>query len=590
MTALYWIVPQREREFRKALTAFERGDLLTSEQLLSEMEKRNPRYPLPLYRAWAAEASGQTALADRYLKLADQMATSEEQRLEIYLAEMSNAYLEHRLPDLALALEKGQELNLFSPYLSFFEGLLSYQKGEYRQALTMLNQFREASAQQEKKAQGWREAAFRRLFSPTWIAMHLNYMLLEQGELFRAQEKWEEQLLHLPSEDPLYGLGMLFLGQSYLKEADLLPLNERTPSYKIAQFYFERIGELASFPLERDRMVEQLGTHSLALLTAQQSQGLHFLHLLEQWRATESLDRIATTLGSLIGARGEEYLPLCKKIASEFKGSHFIGLLSESLSETFLAHLRKREGSFSSLWACLETLDLNPDRYLLCGELTKEQLFASIQEEGFGERAHSLLTFWNDVFADERNQYQLYLGLLSYAEMLWNKEGYEERGTQLMDTVLAMAPVQDRGGFLKEMQRFFLQLYTQAEEANMIKRLSLIHDACTYFHIETTSLHTEAKFANYLADADYLFSAEQYSNAQACARWLLKLAPGHQEALRLFGLASYYLGEYEQAKIALKGLLHPDPSAQHALILCMTLFPDIEENTLAKGSFSKFQE
>ena len=119
----------------------------------------------------------------------------------------------------------------------------------------------------------------------------------------------------------------------------------------------------------------------------------------------------------------------------------------------------------------------------------------------------------------------------------------------------------------KEIASFLMQLYTMAENSNMIRRLTLIHDAMTHFDITRQDPISKAAIANHLADAAYLYQARNYPSARSHASWVLKLDPQNDSARRLAGLCSFHLGEYARALCHLKDLKSFDEDASKALMI-----------------------
>jgi hypothetical protein len=144
----------------------------------------------------------------------------------------------------------------------------------------------------------------------------------------------EKESLRLSTDDESTPLATLLLGLSYLKEARQVNIDQRGSYYKLARFYFERAHLNNRQNLEKERCIIHIEEEAELLLSAKihaetREWGFEFIHVLEDWKAGSSIERLAECLSlHLLHEKGEGSIFLCSAIHKEFHGSPFHLLLT----------------------------------------------------------------------------------------------------------------------------------------------------------------------------------------------------------------------------------------------------------------------
>ena len=287
---------------------------------------------------------------------------------------------------------------------------------------------------------------------------------------------------------------------------------------------------------------------------------LTLLSLLEKWKAEEALEKIADQI--------IDQLFKDKKVR-DFSSCP---LLTKHLNKKLIASLKEHDpATLISVWEQFSEKGLiTPSlKKEISSSLVQEMLRGLSKDDEKLTRTCALLAFWRELEGDPALLTSLASEFLHHGKLLWLKEGEERKGALAMKMALPLLPPSARAEQERSALRFFENLYMLAEKSNMIGRLLLIHEAMSSLALRFPTPPLGSTVANYLADAAYLFKARNYSSACMHAELILKMDPFNTEALRLFGLSLYHMGEYKRALVALKKLNIPDEYAEKALMLCL---------------------
>ncbi|NGX54897.1 MAG: hypothetical protein KR126chlam2_00517 [Chlamydiae bacterium] len=574
-SAFYFFSYRGHSRLDHALEDLLRGNYGAAEESLDKVDSS---FPIALYKGYLAQLSGHFNDSDLLLQQALKESRNDKMTSEVLLAQAANAYFERRECEISPLLEKARRASLSNEYIPFFEGFVHYMQHNFSEAL------RHWAAFEPPQESDWNRTVFERLFSPSWLQLHFAHSLAEEGDIISARMVLEREM-HLLScqEEDLHSLGALFLGLTYLKESFQLSSLERNSCYKLAHFYFGQAGRTDRFFQEKKCLITHLKNECKSLFVNGEytDWAISFTQLLHEWGASPALDEIAEALVPKL--LQTENTALCKSIQEKFQGTRFHHVLSEQLMDTISRSLKQHESlNFPLVHANITSLAPT----LLSSRLASmisEEIYASINHDADSlSHTCTYLNFWNALENSEERKVELIKKLMTHSEYLWQKEGQEKKGTRLMEIALGLAEERERDRMLKKMDGFLVGLYRQAEKTNMVRRLSLIHDALDYFAIGAKELVSPTLVANHLADAQYLLKTHNYALAMTHAEWILKLDKKNQEALRLLGISAYHLGEYTHALATLKELTNLDDYARKALILSKVFSSQEQERHLAK--------
>lgn len=559
--------PNPKRQIEKAFVLVLKGQYEEADALL--LVHPTPIYTA-LYRGYIEQKRSRFELAEHHLKMAWQEAQGESSRdlqSEIALALAMNAYYKGNYHDFSTHVQTAHMLNPHSSSNPFFEGLNHYVGGAFAEALLAWN------APLNQGCSAWMENSFETLFPSSWKKLHGAHCLIEGGNFVSAREIIERESLRLsPDQEPM-PLAALLLGLSYLKEARLSGVDQRSSYYKLARFYFERGQVNGQFAQEKERCIAHIEEEAAHLLASsmnaeQQEWGFDFIHILQDWKARDPIERLADCLAlHLLHQKGEASILFCSAIHKEFNGSPFHLSLTEKMLDALMQEVKAGVvDDLFNLWAHVEQLAPNPlQAARRIASLTSEEIFETIKKDTPSlSRTRNFLAFWEKLGRTPFEREVLACDLLVHAKTFWYSPHQERKGQNLMEIALLLS--HNNTLIEREISVFLTTLFKQAESSNMISRLLVVYDAMGHFDINRQELVSKSTLANHLADAQYHYHVHNYIAAKTHAGWVLKLDPQNEGALRLVGLSALLLGEYGQALTFLQQIKNHDEFTHEALL------------------------
>ncbi|NGX61354.1 MAG: hypothetical protein K940chlam9_00839 [Chlamydiae bacterium] len=587
--SLYYVVlkPKPANQLKKALSAIEIGSYSKAEKELEKLSAKKTTYPKTLYQGYLAQARGRYEESDLLFQASLKLIQEKHPHghAEILLAQAANAYLQNEDRDFFALVDAASSLASTPSILSYFEGLKHYRQNQYSKALQAWNSG--SWEEVDEEGSGWMGKILDNLFPYTQRELQLAYCMTETGDILTGREILEKESRRIqPYDTDLYNLSLLFLGHSYLKEAQQIPTTQRGSYYKLSRFYFAHAGTNEPFGREKRSVIQQVQKEAETLLLTdlteeQKKWGFGFVHLLQDWQADGAIESLSDRLSQKL-LKGEN-LALCSGMREEFLGSSFHEKVSQKLLASVSTRMKAGEIlDLIALWPLINNLSDTPkEAAVQIASLTSEEIFRTIKKDGKTlQSTRQFLAFWEALGQSEKEKVQLAEDLLFHAKLLWYNEGHETKGLRLMEVAFNLS---DQNTHIhREIETYLTSLYTQAENSHLIGRLSTIYDAMGHFHINKQELASHEKIANHLADAEYLYQSQNYTSAKTHAAWILKLDPDNTQALRLVGLASFQLGEYGTALASLKQLPAPDEFTQKALVLSQAFASQEAEGHLAQ--------
>lgn len=590
----FLLKPNQARQAEKALGYLKQNKYEACETLLNSLA--SSKVPVSaMYMGFLEQMQEKFDMSDAYFNRALQhheLAKKNEYAGSIYFAKASNAYFENRDQEAIALIESGlQYLN--HPY---FAGLAAYLQQNYSKALKLWRLFQTESL----NGSMWLSFANEKLFPPALKQIHFAHSLIEEGDLAGARELLEKSAHQTIAENvPLHHLANLFLGLTYLKEANQISYEQQGSMYELSRFYFQRVQIDPKFFREKFCVTSELERETLNLLAMTPSHlslkwGFDCIRTLLDWNATASIEQIIENLAyKILRHENDAYSgALCEAIRKEFLGSSFHVLLTQKLLSSVAQGIK--DGQPEELfrkWALVETLSSNAkvDAKQIA-TLTFEEILNSIKrDDKMLSKTTSYLAFWETLERSPEEKELMAKELLVQAKLFWQNEKQEKKGEGLMAIALRLS--NGNSEIQKEIDHFLTHLYINAEESNLIRRLSLIHDAMHTFHIKPQELASKSKIANHLADAEFLYTSRNYPAAKAHATWVLKLDPENEKATRLLGLCSFHMGEYTKALNYLNRLQNWDDYAKKAWMLSQVFATQAQEKHICQiDLYNSFSE
>ncbi len=341
------------------------------------------------------------------------------------------------------------------------------------------------------------------------------------------------------------------------------------------------------FAIVKEALAKEI--ESLLFQTEISQVAFHFLQILETWNATEEIRCLAEKISlSFSDAKSTHDNALFCLLQSDGRCPRFRQAINESLGKQ--GNLSISQLNLQAFQNCLDTLlYLSPSSTAI-----KDSWLSQIRQELFHNfpfddshlsKSNCLISMWMAAEKDLSKRQIFGEQLLRHAELLWKNEGGEQKGLSLMQTTLSLFEDADSHRFIEKIESFLTALFYEAQSANMVKRLLLIHNALCSLNLGSKNLATSCSLANHLADAEYLFHSHDFSSAQANAEWILKFEPENEKALKIFALSSYWLGDYQKAIQAFEKIPNPDDRCKKAFVISVLqdrLSKD--ESHLARGT------
>ena len=576
--------PNPKRQANKALEHLQNGNFMQAEALIATLPSA---LESALYKGYLEQVRGRFDLADRYFTAAwmEAKKTGYPQVLaEISLARATNAYMSGSDEKCVEFIRTARTYTSEAlPSLSFFDGLESYLRQAYGEAFHLWNTY------SYDRLNSWMSTSIEILFPSAWQKLHLAHCLLEEGEVMKGREILEKECCQATLHSENLPLTNLFLGYSYIKESHKVSCADRSSFYRLAHFYFERAYVSKLYDREKNRIASHVENEAIALLLsdrdAKRDEGLGFVHILQEWDAQMAVDRLSTVLACDILSRKEkENVYLCATIRQQFQGTLFHNLLTDRMLCSLAKELKDGDTeNLFYLWSLVEQLSPTPKQAAKqIASLAAVEIFETIKKDDLLlTRTRNFLAFWEKLGRNESERERMARDLLSHAKLFWHNEKEEKKGERLMEIALKITNHDPL--IAQEIETFLSNLYAQAENSNMIRRLALVYEAMEYFEINRDGLVSKATIANHLADATYLYDARNYLAAKRHAQWVLKLEPHNDGAHLIAGLSSFQLREYGKAICHLQLVVEIDEESYKILALSRALSSKVQEKHLCQS-------
>lgn len=531
-------------------------------------------FPLPLYRGYIAQAQSFFEESDYFFQSLTQSSSKSNQKevlLQAYLAQITNAYFQNQDYKLPPLINLAKQYSTENHFLPFFEGLSNYISHRYSDALRLWSSSPPAINYSDHV---WMQALTQKCFPTTWQQLHIAHCLVEEGDIETSRAILEKEQHQLDDQNSDYHhLATLLLGLTYLKESAEIPADNRNSYYKLAQFYFERAEKLQPFAREQNRVIDQIKNEVEALLANyntpfQRDWAFAFIRTLLDWKAHHPLEEISDKIVTQMCTAYDNKMDIfCHTLRKEFESTFFYTTLTEKLHASLVTSIQQAQmDQIIPLWSYTAALaPSSGDISKTVANLTSEAMFRTIYlDDELLEKTRSYLLFWNQLNQNQSSYKQMSYDLFAQAMTFWKKGDQEKKGLHLMEIALQLTP--DKKEMEIAIEIFLSNLYKDAESSNMVHRLDLVYDALIGFGFSVEkSLNDRSKLANHLADAEYLYNVRNYAAALTHARWVLKHDFGNEKALRLIGLSSFQMGEYDAALDILSQINTQDIAVQKAI-------------------------
>lgn len=572
-----------------ALCALIEENFYAAEQLIDDLEDKLSVTSIMLLRGYLSLSSQNYAQADIYFEKALFSTHEKGKSQEILEALALNKFCQNHYAELAAVLENGLHTPFHYPlnskHIAFFKGALAYSRGCFQEAVDQFTQYTEKRSDVAKMC--WLDHIMDKKLPASWFATRIGCCHLKSGDLDKAMTAFEP--LVEKEQNPLaaHYLGLCHLQQCRTIEDEA----KREAEYKLALFYLEKPKNNSDLSKEDNdsNLADLLRDEIVVLLSNENPEKWAFakwafasISILEKWGADKQIASIAKTFAQKCLENG---LVLHQLPMRKGQTPLFCAQINEKIAECFYNRIKtEKPQKLVELWDVFaKTAFSYPKVRTHIAQLLEEKLLDELlQDSPTLSTTNDYLQLWKKVNGAQGGQSALSSKLIHQGKLFWLREGEEMRGTQLFQIALTLCPKKERIDQIIDLERFFTNLYTAAESANMVHRLARVYDAVEKLDLDSLALCPQGSAANYLADATYFFKSRNYSLAKINAQLVLKVEPKNQQALRLFGLSNYHLGEYAEAIVALKKMELLDEQCEKTLMLSLSLTVSKEEKQLVQ--------
>ncbi len=446
-------------------------------------------------------------------------------------------------------VEKAKNINDKNPWVTFFLGVIAFQKEDYETALKNWDE-----SQDRPPLSIWMKKAFNDVFNPSWMNLHIAHANIEEGNYLDARQMLIEES-GKASKENLIDINFL-IGLTYVKEASEKPASASMPYYKLAFSYFNRVPmQDDNFGKYKQKVIEQIQKQVLKLIDSQSFVDIpFFISTLQNWNAQAAVSTISTKLidklNKEIDHNQNQHIQL---LISLLNKSLPPGDVRRSLGSRFeeltLASLKAGDlDSVPYYWEGAKTFQENPqgltDRF--AADIAKQILMTIPQDNLELTKTNNYLMFWSYVPQYPQKRADFAAQLASIMEQLWQKKGEEQKAFQLIRQALSIPfPAQQRI-ILSSIKSTMQRLYDTAVKENNIDELPWIYSASHNFKLGLDLQNKNAQ-QQQLERAQNLFQQKEYDEAQKWSEWVLLLEPHNPQALKISGLVAYHKADYKKS-------------------------------------------
>lgn len=457
----------------------------------------------------------------------------------------------------------------------FFKGLHSYTKEEMQEAIYYWESMNEFEFDGYSDLQ-W--LAY--YFNPQWLHLSLGKCYVIDQHYDKARKILD--LKYFSSTPALKEDVLLLLMQADLEEMQSIVLNQRESIYhSLAQF----TSEICSTKLD-DLILREL--KHMIVQKMHPKWTLYFIEYLHKHKQVAYLQDLAHVM---LESPFETAMFWAKVFSSTYGSTFFtqtLALLDKKMRIACDTQSYHSYGKYSEIFftLCNEREDsLEREGFILYTHILQNIL----KDTNDLTQTQKLVSNWTQFHSNVQRKEELANELLNQAMFYWKKSGGEAKGLQLIH--LGLSLTSNKETYLKNTSIFLISLYAYCEKSNTIDRLCMIFDACVSLNINLRTYISEESLANYLVDAKHYFNNFQYDKTKFHAAWILKIYPENQNALRLYGLSCYHLGQYQWAMTALEKIRTPDDLVVQALLLTKNfIFEESKSHLVQTEYMEKFED
>jgi len=584
-------------EIDVALEEHLRGENQKALEALNELEGSLKDGQIPLYKSYIFRDEGDLKKSEALLEQAEAQArddTKTNTRLEIYLNQAYNAYLEGHPDKMALPIERAEQVaGSNNTWVRFFKGLEQDRKGKGELTTKLLEEAKEAIP-----LSAWMRHSFKKSFSSSWFFSQKARKLISEGQYVQArqllqegmakQTEWEEEETNL------------LVGLTYIEEGKQKPPRAATPYYKLALSYFERLPiQKQKYQKERRTIISTLAETSGQLIKEEIFQPLNFYAAaFEELKAGPELQELSNGIVKMllqeIDAQNWRAVQSMTLLLTRILPP---GELREMLSQKFgeLLNSSLEAGDLRRVlqyWEAASAFSNDPSEMTkdFSRETAKKITAVVSDRQQPIEKALPYIAFWTEIEKNPKTRERFAEKLVALSEKFWEIPGEEKRATAIMQFAKRLPPPEQQFELDDRMGEILLAAFNRAEGEERYERLPFIFNAAKALNLTSLDFQSAQQTQRQLHKARYLFANQDYAEAKKIAAWILTLYPKDEPSRMIVGLSDYFDGKWQEALKILRTIPNPNEQMRRAIAVSRILTGEEQKGVKALEALEESSE
>ncbi|AEB41298.1 DUF1347 family protein [Chlamydia pecorum] len=486
-----------------------------------------------------------------FSRVADEIEDNALFKEEVMCGKIINAFFLNALDEMEARLSLFEKSEPRSIYLPLVQALYAYQKKDYSKVPELLSCWKENQAE---NSSFWLNTNFQVLFADFFFDHLEAHSLIETGRFCEGREILNQIVKALLKREhewntKAYDYTMLLLSRSYFLELISLESESVYPDYyDMISFYLKKIHILELCPyaqlLPEQEFISTVVEHLFILPKQRRASSMQILELWQHHYSQPQNQIVVEALLGNINTNLEDAVWFCEELAS----SSGLNCLRQALVGSLGAVLSEKVKSTQNLEAkqSLKLLQVLEPNISISKKLSLSLAALQdilLQDDKYHTKLRDYLGLWEEIQSYDIGRQQLVHHLVEGAKELWEGGGKDEKALNLLRIVLEFTNYDIE---CKNIVFLFVkQAYKQAMAFHAIPRLLKLGIFIKETGISPISIREE-DLANFLEDAEYLFSHGEYQKSYLYCSWLSEVAPSPQ-VYRLLGFCLMEEQRYQEA-------------------------------------------
>ncbi len=566
-------------ELNNVNQAYLHGDFNRAQRELNSAASSIPNYKYHLYQGYLDRNLNNIPSSDENFDKAMEEARIRQLpqlQLEVALNQTLNAYLQNNWDKFKQALSVAQGIDPKNTWVSFFEGLESYQKQDYNKAID------EWSINQDRPyLSAWMKYAFEDVFNADWTSINISKAQIETGNVSKARDSLLQQSRKANGKS-LDEINFL-IGYSFIKEGDKESPEALLTYIKLALPYFQKLPNGPKYDVEKQRFTDLIVKNIDSLSARKSIQDLTpIIKYLQSINATQALDQIKNDLVKLLNQDIESKDPT--NVVSAATALELIGddheqkeMFSQKLLDVVNQMLANGNvKGISNFWQASKSLSPAPEQHEQeMVEILEKKILETIQSDDNNlTQSKPYISFWYQLGLSARDKEAFANRLLDQAQASWTTLNQPEKGFALVKIVYNLYAQENKEAInaklIPLLDRALNQSIDQANIGNIENITLLAKD----LNLSLPSQKTTTTSAKILAYAHDQYIKKNWVDAKKHADWVLSLDPQNEQALEISGLSDYQLANYPEAVKFLSKVARPSQEVLESLAVSQVLGGD----------------